>query len=85
MAFRRKRIKDENGQFITEPRACYVCKEKKAFWKMLGGAIGHYKNYGGKLLCDDCYPVVKKENDLLDAKERNYHMTEADYQTWDRL
>lgn len=84
MALRRKRIKDERGKFIEKPRTCYVCKEKKALWSMHGGAIGHYRNYGGKLVCDDCYPDVKRENNRLEAREDD-HMTEADHQTWGKL
>ena len=84
MALKRKRIK-KDGQFINIPVTCYICKEKKAFHTMHGGYVGHYKNYGGKMCCDDCYPSVQVEECKYIEKESDYEMSEADYQTWGRL
>ena len=78
MAFRRKKIKDENGEFITKPRKCSICKEKKALMTM----HGDYE-YGGQTCCDDCYPKIKEEVNKKNNEDEHY--TEADYQTWKRL
>ncbi|WP_078598602.1 hypothetical protein [Evansella clarkii] len=81
MAFRRKRIKDPNGNFREHPVTCSICKDKTAFHTMHGGHVGHYKNYGGKTCCDDCVVAVREEENKLHARDSG-HMTEADWQTW---
>lgn len=83
MALHRKKIKDENGDFIAKPRRCYICKEKKAFHSMHGGLVGHYYNYRGKLCCDDCIDSVCKEEQRLLAKQGNLNeLSEGEYQTF---
>lgn len=62
---------------VESPVKCSFCKEKKAFHKIQGHP------YGGKTVCNDCWSPIKKK--WLEDLERDKHMTEADYQTWDRL
>jgi hypothetical protein len=78
LALNRKRIKDIEGNFITKPVTCYICKEKKAFHSMHGGSI----DSGGKMCCDDCYPSMVEKNDAIIRKNSNYEMTEGDWQSW---
>lgn len=81
MAFRRRKLKCHvTGEFIKNPVTCYFCKSKKAFTSL----HGHYR-YGGLKCCDDCFPKVQKQVTIAEDRERNYHMTEADYQTWGKL
>lgn len=85
MAFKRKKIKDEDGVAITKPRRCYICKEQKAFHRMHGGLVGHYHNYGGKLCCNDCAPKVRAEERRLEKREGDPDdMTEGEYQAYGR-
>lgn len=86
MAFRRKKIKDSSGAFITQPRTCYICKEKKAFHSMHGGYVGHYHHYGGKVCCDDCAPGVRAEEERLARNEGHPNdLSEGEYQAYGRF
>ncbi|MCR8981468.1 hypothetical protein [Brevibacillus laterosporus] len=81
MAFRRKKIKDkETGEFIASPVTCSICKEKRAFTTLHGNV-----RHGGKTCCDDCFWTIKIEVEREEERNRNYEMSEADYQTWGRL
>jgi len=84
MAFRRKKIKDGDGKLIKEPVSCSVCKEKKAFHTMHGGALT-YRGYGGNTCCNDCVDDMRGLNRILEDRESKDRMTEADYQTWGKL
>lgn len=82
---KRKKIKDQNGAFITTPRKCYICKEKTAFHSMHGGLVGHYHHYAGKMCCDTCIESVRAEEKRLIAREGDPDdMSEGECQAYGR-
>lgn len=59
MALRRKKIKDADGQFITKPRRCGICKENTTLFTVHGGiATGRV---GGNTCCEPCYEQLKQD------------------------
>lgn len=76
MALRRKKIKDADGQFLTNPRRCGICKENTTFHTVHGGhATGRF---GGKTCCDSCYAQLKENESAMQAK--THSPSEAEHQ-----
>lgn len=62
------------------PAKCSFCKEVRAYHTVHG-----YHPYGGNTCCNVCFPELIADYERERERERNYEMTEADYQTWGRL
>ncbi|KQU12104.1 hypothetical protein ASG46_06080 [Bacillus sp. Leaf49] len=71
MAFRSKKIKNEQGDFIDKPKQCSFCGETQAFHSVHGGHVG-FKYGGGKKACQACIKIMRKEEDKLQEKEWGY-------------
>ncbi|WP_054704634.1 hypothetical protein [Bacillus sp. JCM 19041] len=81
MAFKRKRLRNEDGSINHNPAKCHYCGEIKALWSLHGG----YSQYsGGKRCCDDCFPKVQ-ELGRKEEKRSSNEMSEGDYQSWGKL
>ncbi|MEH7758146.1 hypothetical protein [Bacillus pumilus] len=71
MAFRSRKLKDEQGNFINKPKNCSFCGETKAFHSIHGGHV-RFKYGGGKKACQACITMMQKEEEKLQEKEWGY-------------
>lgn len=85
MAFRRKRIKKDDGTFHEHPKKCFICKKYKAYHTMHGGLVSHYENYGGKPCCNDCVPLAKQKEADWAARDKSGPMSEGEHQAYGHL
>ncbi|WP_144468708.1 hypothetical protein [Bacillus pumilus] len=71
MAFRSKKIKNEQGVFINKPKTCSFCGEVKAFHSIHGGSVG-FKYGGGKKACHVCIKALHKEEEKMKVKVKDW-------------
>ncbi|MGN7324855.1 hypothetical protein ACTHPT_14395 [Bacillus altitudinis] len=71
MAFRSRKLRDEQGCFINKPKTCSFCGEIKAFHSIHGGSVG-FKYGGGKKACHACIKVLHKEEEKMQEKVWGY-------------
>lgn len=71
MAFRSKKLKNEEGDFIDKPKQCSFCGEIQAFHSVHGGHVG-FKYGGGKKACQACIIMMRKEEEKLQEEEWEY-------------
>ncbi|WP_342498246.1 hypothetical protein [Bacillus sp. FSL M8-0350] len=71
MAFRSRKLKSEQGDFIDKPIHCSFCGEMQAFHSIHGGHVG-YKYGGGKKSCQSCIKMMRNEEERLQEEEWGY-------------